>query len=307
MPNILSKPTKSYLLATTYTPTLKVGDISYNAKTVTEGLKLANNNQADLVVLPELTLTGYTLADMLFQNNLPALIYEAIEQVVKASNGIDTALVFGAPLKWRSKLYNCALVVKNGQLLGVIPKSYLPNYSEFYEKRWFASGLNLVNQTIEINGEDVPFGTDLIFSFNDSTFGVEICEDVWAPIPPSTKLVLAGADIICNLSASNELVGKAAYRREIILAHTSKLACGYVYASSGVNESTADMVMGGDAFIAENGRLIAEGPKFSRKNELLLGDIDLEHLRHDRAQNMTIEASQADRKNDKHWSPISKI
>lgn len=286
---IFCKPTDSYIKVATYVPVLAIGDVQANGATAVEALKKASEAGADLVVLPELSLTGYSLGDLFFNNSLNSIVHKEITKIAGFGKDIATVLIIGAPLTWRGKLYNCAIVVKDGSIRGVVPKSYLPNYSEFYEMRWFASGKNLKDQSITMGNESVAFGVDLIFQLGSVSFGIEICEDIWAPVPPSTNLVLSGADFICNLSASNELVGKASYRRSIVLAHSSKLACGYIYVSAGVMESTADMVMGGDAFIAENGRIIAEGKGFSRQGELVVTDLDIEHIRHDRAQNMTIQ------------------
>ena len=288
-----TKPTQSYLTIGTYVPLISIGDVDYNSQQIITGIKAADK-QAEVLVFPELSLTGYTLEDLFHQNDLDKSVQSGLRKVIKATSKSNVVTIVGAPLTWRGKLYNCAVIIKDGDVHGVVPKTYLPNAGEFYEKRWFASGKGIKNQTINILGQDIPFGIELLFRFGNSMFGVELCEDIWAPIPPSTQLALAGADVIFNLSASNELVGKSDYRRQMVIAHSAKLACGYVYVSSGVTESTADVVMGGDSFVAETGRIIANGKKFSRKPELLVADIDLDHIKHDRRQNMTIECSYDD-------------
>jgi NAD+ synthase (glutamine-hydrolysing) len=290
--NKSTKPAQSYLTVAAAVPKLRIGDVKFNIDQILKVLKSADSNNAEVTLLPEMSLTGYSLQDIFYQTYLHKDINTGLKTLLLGSQQINSVAIVGAPLVWHGKLYNCAIVIYKGKIFGVVPKSYIPNTNEFYEKRWFTSGLQIKEKHINVTEKNVPFGTDLIFELGNTNFGVEICEDVWAPVPPSTKVVLAGADVIFNLSASNEIVGKMEYRRQMISSYTAKLACGYVYASSGVTESTADIVMGGDAFITETGHILASGKRFSRKNEILVGDIDIDHIKHDRRQNTTIECSE---------------
>ncbi len=259
-------------------PVLKVGDVGFNTQNILKLYEEAGAAGAAAIVFPELSVTGYTCGDLFFQEQLLKSAEEGALALSRKSS--RTVMIFGMPLRFRDAIYNCAVVAQNGAIMGIVPKSLLPNYREFYEKRQFTSGMNIRNETVGIGGGRVPFGTDLIFAFGeDFIFGVEICEDLWGVVPPSSRLALEGARIIFNLSAGTELAGKADYRRELVKQQSARCLAGYVMASAGVHESTTDCVFCGHAMIAENGRLAAENHRFSRKNNMILADIDLQRLR----------------------------
>ena len=255
---------------------------------VTSLAKKAAETGADLLVFPELCVTGYTCGDLFFQ---PALLDAAEEGLVAFLKKVwqcDTLFVLGLPVRLDDMLFNCAVVCRQGNILGVVPKTHLPNTREFYEQRWFASALCARSQTVRLCDEEVPFGTDLVFQslgVPDFSVGVEICEDLWSPTPPCTRQALGGATVLCNLSASNELVAKNEYRRELVLQQSARCLSAYVYAGAGPGESSTDLVFGGHAMIAENGRMLAENRRFAREPNLLLADVDLSFLKFERSQN----------------------
>lgn len=250
--------------------------------------KVITSTQADILLLPELCLTGYTCRDLFAQSHLLDRTKELLEEMVAyyALHAITKSLiVVGAPLRHRLGVFNCAIVFNETGPLGVIPKTYLPNYKEFEEKRWFKSGKN-ISDTIRLLDTDVPFGTDVLFRSDDVIVGVEICEDLWVPIPPSSHQSLAGANVLLNLSASNELVGKAEYRRNLVVQQSARCIAAYAYASSGPSESTTDLVFGKHCLIAENGTLVTEsdhtGIKPNFETEITTGVVDIQKLNHDR-------------------------
>ncbi|OGV47737.1 MAG: NAD(+) synthase [Lentisphaerae bacterium GWF2_44_16] len=260
-------------------PQIKVADVGFNSAKIIDLISQADKNTASIVVFPELSLTGYTCGDLFHQSALLDKVYETIPEIAEVTAKKNIISVIGAPLRFNGNLYNCAVVLHRGKIKGVVPKSYNPNYREFYEKRWFKSGLKVRNSEMEINGYSAPFGTDLIFECGDYfRFAIEICEDLWSIIPPSSYYSAAGANVILNLSASNELVSKSVYRKELIKQQSGRCIAGYVYASSGVHESTTDLVFGGHAIIAENGTVIAENERFQREDSITYGEIDGERL-----------------------------
>lgn len=264
------------------TPSIRVADCEYNAAQILKTIVRARDAQAKLLVLPELCLTGYTCGDLFLQNTLLHGVFTALEEIRKATAGHDMLVAVGAPLINHQKLYNCAVVFCNGRILGVVPKTNLPNYSEFYEQRHFTPA-PAENTTIEIGGKSYPFGTKLLFSysrFSEFTVGFEICEDLWVANPPSVSHAQAGATIIANLSASDETVGKSAYRRDLVTGQSARLVCGYLYADAGEGESTTDMVFAGHDLIAENGVLLEESDLFS--NDLIVSEIDIMRLAEER-------------------------
>ncbi|MBI4991713.1 MAG: NAD(+) synthase [Candidatus Harrisonbacteria bacterium] len=266
-------------------PTLKVGDVDYNLKQTLTLAEKAAKLGASVAVFPELGLTGYTCADLFHQRNLLKKAKEALIAIKKASRNLNAVLVAGLPFSLDGKIFNIGAVVSRGEILGLVPKTYIPGYKEFYEERWFASARDLIAKETLIDGKSVPVGTDLLFRFKnmpEAVLGLEICEDLWVPIPPSSFQVVAGATIIANLSASNDLVGKADYRKNLIAQQSARGVCGYIYSSCGVHESTTDVVFGGHALIAENGNILSENQRFSRTSDLIFSDIDLEHLSLDR-------------------------
>ncbi len=277
-------------------PKLKVGDTAYNLESARECFDEAERVGANLLVFPELHLTAYTCGDLFYSDTLLDGALEALEALRDYTSGKRCMAVIGVPVRTGGKLYNCAAVIQNGAVLGVVPKTVLPNYGEFYEKRQFSSGADYRGEnTIRIAGWDVPFGRDLLFccrEMPDFVLGVEICEDLWAPVTPSTGLCLAGATVIANLSASNELIGKNDYRRLLVSSASSRLICGYVYANAGHGESTQDMVFSGHSLIYENGQLLAEKRPFA-KNWLIATEIDLFRLRFERHRNTSFDESSA--------------
>ncbi len=242
--------------------------------------KEAAGREVSVVVFPELTLTGYTASDLFLNQALLAEQNDALEEILNNIISIDTVVVIGIALLEADRLYNCAAVIHQGRIVGIVPKSYLPNKKEFYEKRQFTSGKDIVRTTTELLGEEVPFGVDLLFSDGRAlTFGVEICEDLWAITPPSNHMASNGANLLLNLSASNELIGKHAYREELVRTQSARCMAAYVYASSGVGESTTDTVFGGHAIIAEYGTTLAENERFRMESHLITADVDLQKLR----------------------------
>ena len=263
------------------TPIATAGDPVANAEAALALAREADAAHVDLVVYPELNLSSYAVDDLHLQDGFIAATEAAIAAVVAGSAKLKPVLVVGAPLRRNGRLYNCAWVIARGRILGIVPKSFLPNYREYYEKRWFAPGVGLTGLTVEIGGETVPFGTDLIFAARDLPaliFGVEICEDYWAPTPPSTQAALAGALILCNLSASNIVIGKARERAMLAAAHSARTCSAYVFAAAGPGESTTDLSWDGQAFVQELGHELATSSRFAAEPELTIADVDVARL-----------------------------
>jgi NAD+ synthase (glutamine-hydrolysing) len=269
-------------------PKLQVANCATNAQYILDLMTQAEREHVALLAFPELCLTGYTCGD-LFQNlTLQQAALEALDTVRGATNSqFSGIVVVGLPLVVHGQLFNTAAVLSGGQILGVVPKSFLPNYKEFYERRWFAPALAAPRKEIELMGQSVPFGHDLLFQaegWDIFTFGVEICEDLWIPQPPSSRQALEGATVLVNPSASTEVIGKAAYRRQLVTNQAARCVAAYVYSACNANESTTDVVFSGHCLIAENGILLAESQRFRRDSSLLVTDIDLEHLQEERVQ-----------------------
>lgn len=264
------------------TPGVKVADCRHNAEACFTLMREAYNQGVRVLALPELCLTGYTCGDLFLHNTLVSAAEEALSTVLEATKNLDMLTALGLPVRTGGKLYNCAAVIYKGDILGVVPKRHLPNYGEFYEGRWFAPAPS-EDMALRLCGIDcIPFGTGHIFcceTMTDLAVGVEICEDLWAVHPPSNELATAGATVILNISASNEAVGKAAYRRGLVTGQSARLVCGYVYANAGEGESTTDLVFGGHDLVAENGVLLAER-RFS--TGLTISEIDVNRLAHER-------------------------
>jgi len=270
-------------------PKVKVANISANVAEIILLAKEAESEEVAIVVYPELCMSSYSCGDLFFQEALHEALKKGLYDLLDQTSSLQTALIVGMPLWHRNRLYNCALVLQRGKVLGVVPKSFLANHKEFYEKRWFQSGKEIRNDTIYIAGEEVPFGVDLIFN-KKVGFGIEICEDLWSAIPPSSQQAVNSALLHFNLSASNALVSKASYRKELVSHQSARTVSGYVYASAGVYESTSDLIYSGAAMIAENGTILAENPRFQRDNALIMADVDVEKLRYYRL----VETSYAD-------------
>ncbi len=266
-------------------PQLQVADPHFNAAHTLELARQASERQAAVALFPELGISAYSNDDLFHQDALLAATVDALAELVAASQALTPLLLVGAPLRFEGKLFNCAVAIYRGQVLGITPKSYLPNYREFYEKRQFAAARNAIQSEVCFLGATVPFGNDLLFSATNVegfTVHTEICEDVWTPIPPSTYAALAGATILTNLSASNITVGKADYRRELCNGQSGKCVSAYLYSAAGFGESTTDLAWDGHALICENGLLLAESERFLQREQVITADIDLERLLQDR-------------------------
>jgi NAD+ synthase (glutamine-hydrolysing) len=278
------------------TPHATVGDPAANATTAIELARQADAQGVDLLVYPELNLSSYAIDDLHMQAAQHSATEAAIAALAKATATLRTVLVVGAALPRNGRLYNCALAISRGRILGVVPKTFLPNYREFYEKRWFASGHGLIGLTIDLADDTVPFGTDIIFAATDLphfVFHIEICEDFWSPIPPSTQGALAGALICCNLSASPILIGKARDRAMLAAAQSSRAICAYVFSACGPGESTTDLAWDGQSLIHENGELLAESQRFRPDSSMIVADVDTGRLRIERMRNGTFNDAAA--------------
>ena len=262
-------------------PRVAVANPDQNAGYVLEAIAAAAG--AQVIVLPELCLSGYTCADLFHQDRLIRRCEAALGRILAETAGNPAVIALGMPVRSGNALYNCAVILQNGRILGAVPKEYLPNYQEFYEKRWFAPGSPAQEEEITLCGQKVPFG-QLLFRFGELTLGAEICEDLWVPVPPSSLMAMAGANLIVNLSASNELVAKDGYRRELVAGQSARCICGYAYASAGVGESTTDLVFGGACTVAENGTILAEGERFAATASAA-ACIDLSRLMAERRKN----------------------
>lgn len=287
-----------FLRVAAASPKLKVADCDYNTSEIEKTIEKALQENVQILCFPELSLTSYTCGDLFFQKSLQKKALESLFRLARFLEDRPSIIVIvGLPLRVKNSLYNMAAVLSGEGILGFVPKTYLPNNNEYYEKRWFTSGLELMDMSVNLEDEDISLSVDidnsyipiscrgLIFHTSFANFGVEICEDLWMPEPPSSQLAMRGAELIFNLSASNELVGKNPYRRSLVLQQSARCNAAYVYASASWHESTTDMVFSGACFIAENGTMLAEGKRFSSDNELIIADIDVEALQHDRITN----------------------
>ena len=274
-------------------PSLRVADCNGNMERMAALAEEAARHGVEIVAFPELAVTAYTCGDLLLQPTLLDAAEEALARLARATRKLPLAVIVGAPLRHGSTLYNCAVVMSQGKMLGVVPKSYIPNYGEFYEDRWFASGAGITEEQILIDGREVDFGADLTFEINGAEFGVEICEDLWAPIPPSSQLALNGAKVIFNLSASPEMAGKHAYLRSLVAQQSARTLSGYVYVSAGFGESSTDLVFAGNGLIAENGTVLREAERFSIEEQLVVADIDIQRLEFERRRNTSFRLNEA--------------
>jgi NAD+ synthase (glutamine-hydrolysing) len=284
-------------------PKLRVADTEFNQSCIIDSALLAAKEHAAVIVFPELAITGYTCGDLFFQPVLLDSALTSLHKIAVALSKLDIIVIVGAPILHGGRLYDCACVIQRGRILGIVPKSCLPNYREFYEKRWFDSGSDVQLADIKISGfnESVPFGVDLLFDAGGFTFGIELCEDLWSVIPPSSHQVIAGATMVFNLSASNEVVAKAEYRRQLIAQQSARAICAYIYASAGVYESTTDLVFSGHAMITENGRIVAENERFHRNNSIIFGDVDCDRIKNTRIS----ESSFRDQKTGRQYRHIN--
>ena len=275
------------------TPALRVADTEFNTDTIIASLEELVTKGCQLVVFPELCVTGYSCGDLFYQSLLLEHARSSLQRIAKFTENRNIAVVVGLPLEINGRLYNCAAFLGNGEVLGVIPKTYLPTTNEYYEERWFTSAIHCASTEVELNGEVVPFGTDLLFNANNIPFcviGIEICEDLWAVNPPSGDKALHGATVLLNPSASNEILGKSEYRRELVKHQSARCIAAYLYAGSGPNESTTDVVYAGHSLIAENGIVLAETNRFQFSAQTRIADVDLELLRNERLKNSSFSA-----------------
>ncbi len=266
-------------------PSLRVSDPLSNSERIIGLAQGASDAYAAIALFPELGVSAYTNEDLFHQETLLDASQEALLRIVEASQSLTPLLLVGAPLRFENRLFNCAIIIHQGKILGIVPKSYLPNYREFYEKRQFASARDAIHGEVTLFGKSIPFGNDLIFTaanVPDFALHVEICEDVWTPIPPSTYGALAGATILANLSASNITIGKAEYRRHLCALQSGRCVSAYLYSAAGPGESTTDLAWDGHALIYENGELLAESARFSEGEDIILTDIDVERLTQER-------------------------
>lgn len=266
-------------------PLVQVADCFYNIEKIEGLMRQASEKGVQIIAFPELSVTGYTCLDLFAQQTLLDGAEEVLLQLVSNTADLDILTIVGVPLRTENRLINAAVVFQKGAIRGVVPKTYLPNYKEFQEQRWFTSATELRESTISIGEEEYPMGSHLLFRSGRLTAGIEICEDLWVPVPPSSLLAMEGANIIFNLSASNELIGKHAYLRSLICQQSARCMAGYVYASSGFGESSTDLVFAGNGIIAENGNLLAESPRFTMEEQLVISEIDIETLQNDRQVN----------------------
>ena len=272
------------------TPDVRVADCRHNGNEIIRLIREMEKEGAKVMVFPELCITGYTCADLFWQELLVRSAREELVRIVQETSDVDALIFVGLPFEHSGKLYNVAAAVSHGEVLGMVPKIHLPNYGEFYEQRNFASGAGVCDLAI-LNGEEVLFGSELIFACTNMpklTVAAEICEDLWVTSPPSANHAAAGANLIVNLSASSEAVGKDSYRKSLVRGQSARLVCGYVYANAGEGESTQDLVFGGQNLIAENGALLAEGKRF--QNEIVYGDVDFERISSERRRMTTFES-----------------
>lgn len=281
-----------YLRIATAVPRVKVGDVTHNTQQIESLMVKAQGLGVDVVCFPELSLTGYSCQDLFGQQLLLDEAEQALVKLLELSRNLQLTTIVGLPYEHRGALFNCAAIVQGGKLQGLVPKTFLPNHQEFYEQRWFTSASQLEpEEFVHFCGSHVPFSAQLLFCINQAKFGVEICEDLWAPIPPSSFLALEGAHVVFNLSASNDIVGKHDYVRQLVAGQSARCMCAYAYTSAGFGESTQDLVFGGKALIAENGTIIGEAARFEQEAQILVKDIDIEHLRAERRQNTTFAQS----------------
>jgi len=285
--------THGFVRVAVATPRVRVADPAFNVARTIESARDADKHGASLVLFPELGISSYAIDDLLHQEALLDAVEAALIELVEASHGIHPLIVVGAPLRHRGRLYNCAIAILRGRVLAVTPKVYLPNYREFYEHRHFASGAFLSGEDIEVAGQHAPFGSDILLEatdFRGLVVHMEICEDVWVPIPPSTRAALAGATVLLNLSASNAIIGKSDYREMLCAAHSARCLSAYLYSAAGQGESTTDLAWDGEALICEKGDVLAKAPRFSDEPQLTLADVDIGRLLAERMRQGTFGA-----------------
>lgn len=279
-----------YVKVAAAVPRVHVADCKFNAGQIEKEIIIADGKGVQIITFPELCITGYTCGDLFAQQLLLEEAELGLMQILNSTRQLDIISIVGMPVVCEGHLLNAAVVIQKGRVLGVVPKTYLPNYKEFYEMRWFVSASDVPAQTIRLCGQVAPLGSNLLFETSDTTFGIEICEDVWAAVPPSSSLALQGAEIVFNLSADNESIGKHAYLRSLLSQQSARCLAGYVFSSCGFGESTTDVVFAGNGLIYENGTLLAASERFSLEEQLVVSEIDVEFLRTERRVNTTFAA-----------------
>ena len=288
--SIFSSSNLGFMRAAVISPELRVADVAFNTQAIIAALREAAGQGCRLAVFPELCLTGYSCADLFYQRTLLAAAAAALDEIALEAQRVEIAVVVGLPLAVDGRLFNCAAFIADGRVLGFVPKTYLPSTNEFYEERWFTSASLAISETVEINGREAPFGCDLLFAVDNlpgCRIGIEVCEDLWAVNPPSGDMALAGATILLNGSASNELLGKVDYRRDLVRQQSARCLAAYLYAGAGPGESTTDTVWAGHSLIAENGNLLAETERFRFETMMAVADVDVQRLTHERLHNHT--------------------
>lgn len=280
-------------------PRVKIADCKYNAGQLESLIAIADGKGVQIITFPEMCITAYTCGDLFGQQLLLEEAEMGLMQILNNTRQLDIISILGMPIAVNSTVINAAVVIQKGKILGVVPKTYLPNYKEFYEQRWFTSALQVVEDNVRLCGQIVPMGTNLLFETSDTTFGIEICEDLWSTIPPSSTLALQGAEILFNLSADNEGIGKHGYLRSLISQQSARCIAGYVFSSCGFGESTTDVVFAGNGLIYENGSELAHNKRFSLEEQLVISEIDVERLRAERRINTTFAASKGTVPSDK--------
>jgi NAD+ synthase (glutamine-hydrolysing) len=286
--SLFSPSILGFVRAAVISPELRVADVAFNTQAIVAAMREAAGQGCRIAIFPELSITGYSCADLFYQRTLLSAAAAALDAIALEAQTIGIAVVVGLPLAVDGRLFNCAAFIADGRVLGVVPKTYLPSTNEFYEERWFTSGHLAARESVTINGREAPFGCDLLFSADnlpDCTIGIEICEDLWAVNPPSGDMALGGATMLINGSASNELLGKVDYRRDLVRQQSARCLAAYLYAGAGAGESTTDLVWAGHSLIAENGALLAETERFRFDTQMAVADIDVQRLEHERLRN----------------------
>lgn len=271
-------------------PELKIADIEFNVNEIIKQTKIASENKVQILCFPELSITGYSCADLFHQDILIEKTIKALQTILNETKDINTILIVGAPIRANNQLFNTAIVMQKGEILGIVPKTYIPNYQEFYESRWFTSSKNIIKHEIELFDRTIPFDTNILFRDKENKeicFGVEICEDLWVVNPPSNSHTLNGATMIFNLSASNTILGKSEYRENLVKMQSAKTISGYIYTSAGINESTSDLVFSGQAIICENGNILTQNKEFDFNSNMIFTEIDVKRLINDRQKNIS--------------------
>ncbi|MGQ9816165.1 MAG: nitrilase-related carbon-nitrogen hydrolase, partial [Candidatus Roseilinea sp.] len=291
---IFTRDEMGFVRVAAITPELRVADVAFNTQAIIAALEQAAARGCRLALFPELCVTGYSCADLFYQSVLLREAGAALRPIADAAHRAGIAVVVGLPLEVDGRLFNCAAFLAGGRVIGVAPKSFLPNTNEYYEARWFSPAQHVTRGSVFVDGAETPFGADLLFearNLSGCVIGIEICEELWAVNPPSGNMALAGATVLLNPSASNELLGKADYRRDLVRQQSARCLAAYVYAAAGPGESTTDVVFGGHSMIAENGTLLAEAERFRFDTQIVMADLDLQRLTAERLRNSSFSAA----------------